>query len=686
MKRHMWTLLLYVIIFLPNNLKLIFKHVLNDEVEIFEGFYFNYISIMMISLSGFISVMMQLLDPYFRKILSSYFSKNSEGTQALNEFGFSDNMPLKMEIVEEHEQEEEENDDEEEKKSKKSSLGKHGNYDRNLNATGVYMPPAIELDVIKSNHSANQHHQNHKHNYQHENPYYNQKLIKENKNVSHLSLENLQTPNFGTTKTNDMESIPVLRESLLIGVTINQNFTQNNQIIINNTKRNSHQIFPKNSLNLNSSNHIRRANETHDLLSNIHNFNNQSVKDNIPNENEAYPSSLQNLRYDNITNIASPLHKLGSHHPTRIKRSSTFEVSKSRNEKQSLTNEGDISFDFMNYHLETTDNIYRMIAISISINQDRRYDKEMHYKAMFKSELPWQQEKFYKESTNCEEYRQENLPDWVNIKNDKNFRKLHLKIEKYCSLVFHHIRVIDKISVDDCINSLNPILNLEKIDECKVSGGRSPNSILYTWDRRMLIKTISEQEKDLLIDKLLKNYHVRMRDTKSLLCRIYGLFRISISDQFSTYVVLMKNMCELPLQTKILTFDIKGSSVDRDCISNSDKKKYLDLTNKNEFKAREYKEEIIKLNKDNVLKDNDLRFLELEFNLSSSNAINLKKAVEKDSEFLEKYEITDYSLLFALHYFNKDDYSRNFKNLGVLKSSDNKYLFCFSIIDFLTVN
>lgn len=680
MKRHMWTLLLYVIIFLPNNLKLIFKHVLNDEVEIFEGFYFNYISIMMISLSGFISVMMQLLDPYFRKILSSYFSKNSGGTQALNEIGFSGKKSLKMEIVEEHEHEhehEEENNEDGDKKSKKNSLGKHGNYDRNLNSTGVYMPPAIELDVIKSNHAANhQHHKNYKYNYQHENAYHNQKLIKENKNVSHLSLENLLTPNFGATKTND----------LLIGVTINQNFTQNNQIIINNTKRNSHQIFPKNNLNINSSNHIRRANEAHDLHSHIHNINNQSVKDNIPNENEISPDSLQKLRYDNITNISSPLHKLGSHHPNRIKRSSTFEVSKSRNEKQSLTNEGDISFDFMNYHLETTDNIYRMIAISISINQDRRYDKEMHFKAMFKSELPWKGEKFYKESTNCEEYTQVNLPDWVNIKNDKNFRKLHLKIEKYCSLVFHHIRVIDKISVDDCINSLNPILNLEKIDECKVSGGRSPNSILYTWDRRMLIKTISEQEKDLFIDKLLKNYHVRMRDTKSLLCRIYGLFRISISDQFSTYVVLMKNMCELPLQTKILTFDIKGSSVDRDCISNSDKKKYLDLLNKNETKAREYKEEIIKLNKDNVLKDNDLRFLELEFNLSSSDAINLKKAVEKDSEFLEKYEITDYSLLFALHYFNEHDYRRNFINLGVLKSSDNKYLFCFSIIDFLTVN
>jgi hypothetical protein len=388
-------------------------------------------------------------------------------------------------------------------------------------------------------------------------------------------------------------------------------------------------------------------------------------------------------------NTALPVHRPNNFHGSNFKRHSTFVIPRHDKQCLILSSEGDRTFDLINYHLETTDNIYRMIAISISVNQDRIYDKERFFKVKFDSPLPWAEDKFYKDRTPCEEYKQENLPDWVSIKYDKSFKKLNLKIKKYNSLVFHHIRVIDKISVDDCIKSLDPILNLEKINESKVSGGRSPNSILYTWDRKMLIKTISKQEKILLVKEVLKNYHVRMRDTKSLLCRIYGLFRICVSDQFNTYVVLMKNMCELPLQTKILTFDIKGSSVDRDCISDTDKKKFVlaevKNENSNDVGSTSNKEEIMKIYKNKVLKDNDLRFLEIEFNLSSSDATNLITAVEKDSYFLEKYWITDYSLLIAIHKFRVDDYRSNFKNLRVLKSSDDKYLFSFSIIDFLTV-
>jgi hypothetical protein len=605
----------------------------------------------MISLSGFMSVVMQLLDPYFRKILRSYFAGRSEGVDHLNESRDISNMSLNIEIVEEQEE------------SNLNVQRRNGAH----NVNGDYQPPPIEMNLLKSSHFP--------HNYN------LTKDINSDSNHTH----HFHTPTFGTTRGNDMENIPVLtRDSKVIGITINQDFSQNNQIIINNPKRVSQVNYPKNTFN-----HLRPCytpqahHHNKELtISPINYKNHDHIKEDKTSENESDTSSVHSLRSDNIS---MPVFAEYSYNSNKFKRHSTFVMP--RHDKQSLilSNEGDRTFDLMNYHLETTDNIYRMIAISISINQDRIYDKERYFKAKFDSPLPWAEEKFYKERTPCEEYKQENLPDWVNIKYDKNFKKLNLKIKKYCSLVFHHIRLIDKISVDDCIKSLDPILNLDKINESKVSGGRSPNSILYTWDRKMLIKTISKQEKILLVKEVLKNYHVRMRDTKSLLCRIYGLFRICVSDQFNTYVVLMKNMCELPLQTKVLTFDIKGSTVDRDCISPSDKKKYLELKNESESKAKDYKEEIIKINKNKVLKDNDFRFLELEFNLSSSDATNLITAVEKDSYFLEKYWITDYSLLVAVHRFRVDDYRSNFKNLRVLKSSDDKYLFSFSIIDFLTV-
>jgi hypothetical protein len=208
-----------------------------------------------------------------------------------------------------------------------------------------------------------------------------------------------------------------------------------------------------------------------------------------------------------------------------------------------------------------------------------------------------------------------------------------------------------------------------------VEGGRGDNSILNTWDGKMLIKTISKEEKKLLKKEMIKEYQKRMRDTKSMLCRIYGLFQIGVSDHVDAYVLLMKNMCDLPNNSRYLAFDLKGSTVDRQCISLNDE----DMINKGHVGT------VIPKLTDKVLKDKDLTLLGIKFNLSSMDARNLVTCVDEDSLFLENYFVTDYSLLLFIHKFNLQDYITNFKNSRIMKSSDGKFLFSFSIIDFLTV-
>jgi len=59
------------------------------------------------------------------------------------------------------------------------------------------------------------------------------------------------------------------------------------------------------------------------------------------------------------------------------------------------------------------------------------------------------------------------------------------------------------------------------------TGGRSANPILFTFDKKYLIKTISKAEKNIFL-KMLPEFHRRMIKDKSLLCRMYGIFRIQI--------------------------------------------------------------------------------------------------------------------------------------------------------------
>ena len=325
-------------------------------------------------------------------------------------------------------------------------------------------------------------------------------------------------------------------------------------------------------------------------------------------------------------------------------------------------------FDLMYYHLELDDNLLRMMAISISLNFDRKYDNNLKYKNYFNSTLPWKEQFFYKEKSYWKEFNEKNIPDWLSVKNDDRFKKFHFKIKTYCSFVFHHIRTIDKVSIDYLIESLDPVKNLSYLNKLKVSGGRGDNSILSTYNKKFIIKTINKEEKNIL-NKMLKAYHKRLKDTKSILCRIYGLYKIELEDKGKIHIILQRNMDSLPEETKLLTFDLKGSTVDRQSINKIDEKLKSNL--------------LMKKYKNKVLKDVDLKILKLNFMLDTNEALNLIKSIKNDSEFLERYEVTDYSLLVFVHKYRQNDININLINSGVMKSYDKKYLFEFSIIDFL---
>lgn len=121
------------------------------------------------------------------------------------------------------------------------------------------------------------------------------------------------------------------------------------------------------------------------------------------------------------------------------------------------------------------------------------------------------------------------------------------------------------------------------------------------------------------------------------------------------------------------TFDLKGSTVDRRIIKRSD----LELIHKNEKFFEKYKK--------STLKDNDFSDLKLSLLLKKEDVNKIITRIEQDTKFLQSYNLTDYSLLLSIHVFIKEDFEKIKDNPRIFRSVEGKYLYCFSIIDFLCV-
>ena len=228
---------------------------------------------------------------------------------------------------------------------------------------------------------------------------------------------------------------------------------------------------------------------------------------------------------------------------------------------------------------------------------------------------------------------------------------------------------MDKLSIDDVLKSLDYKNNMNIINNSKVTGGRGDNSMFRTWDKKLIIKTINDDEKDLLINKMLEEYHAKMKDSKTILAHIYGIFKLELADKGQSIVMLQRNMNDLFTDSNVLVFDLKGSSVDRQII-------------KEEHKTLPQKDLINKYKSD-TLKDTDLDIIGIKFELNPFDGKNILNSIYNDSMFLQKYDITDYSLLVFVNKYNKKNLEKEVGNYNVIAGLNKKYIFNFSIIDFL---
>ena len=709
----------FLITFTPTNIIMIIKYFLGRTK--FQCYYIDYIVIMLISFNGTFLFFVRLFDPLMRNFILNLFLFNREfitkykehllkekrfneslteesliaNNEIINE-SFSEN---KTKIVEFPENFEENGN----KKCKKMNLSMERTKSEEIlykrhkpNNKNIYSSILTKKASQSGNFEMNTFSISNINDYSNNN--------NQNKNADYYCLEinnneNDNKGNLSLIKSNSNSEVNSLKSSNKVNdqdkkIENDKDYEKNN-IITNIKKINLSEDNEKNKncgdtyfhINSFGSSGKENMNNNKNNASILRLRNNTIYKLNAPYINKSYRSNKfqrnktslfqKSIRKNNRLNNISNLSNIRYYRANSITNNcfqSKFKPNTSRRYSSSkitdnFYHEEISSFALMNYHLELNENLIRMIAISISINECRIYDDIKEYQKYYLSTIPWDNKDFYKEKTLFKEYNDESIPNWIGLKSDGRFTNIQFKVMSYSPFVFHHIRLIDKLSIDDLLSSLNPLENIKKIKKMKVSGGRGNNSLICTWDKKIIIKTIDNNEREILTDKMIIDYHCLMKESKSILSRIYGIFKIELKDKGSINVIVQKNMGELPLETKLLTFDFKGSTVDRQTIEKRDT-----ALNRDQL--------LIKY-KNKVLKDIDLGIIGMKFILNFENWQNITNIINCDSLFLQNLEVTDYSLIVFVHKYRKEDII-NFQGCSrILPSKDNKYIFNFSIVDFL---
>ena len=262
-----------------------------------------------------------------------------------------------------------------------------------------------------------------------------------------------------------------------------------------------------------------------------------------------------------------------------------------------------------------------LLGVAVSLQNSKQYE-------IFSNEsmdLTSQDFKHYsRHEINFPNYRKYDLDDDTVEKSDY----LNVKVIDYAPRAFYYLRNLEKIDLDKMIESFLPKNNSQGI---KRSPGKSGSFFISTDDNKYMIKTLKSDELELLKHAFLKQYveHIR-NNPNSLLCRLYGMYNIILGQGDEILIIVMRNVIGDFKDNTIVKFDLKGSTYKR--------KANFDMSNNN-----------------NVMKDLDFNEFEKKLMLSLSSIKNLRDITTKDSKFLCKSELMDYSLFLVKLTLSKEE-------------------------------
>ena len=213
--------------------------------------------------------------------------------------------------------------------------------------------------------------------------------------------------------------------------------------------------------------------------------------------------------------------------------------------------------------------------------------------------------------------------DHFKLNKNTPFPKVKINLIEYYGQKFQKLRKLYRINLEYFFHSISEIQNFNP------SGGKTDADFFMTKDKKYVAKEINSTEFKSFL-KFCPDYityltEIHNSNRKSLLCLIFALFKVN-----KKYYIIMENLYFFIKNEEniVKTYDLKGSELNR-LVFKIKKKQTLPDTN---FQ--------IERNGDPVY-------------MEAKKIKNLMEILKRDTFFLSKKELVDYSLLLVLDVGNK---------------------------------
>ncbi|KAK5172882.1 Phosphatidylinositol-4-phosphate 5-kinase [Saxophila tyrrhenica] len=213
--------------------------------------------------------------------------------------------------------------------------------------------------------------------------------------------------------------------------------------------------------------------------------------------------------------------------------------------------------------------------------------------------------------------------------------KYDFKFKDYAPWVFRELRNKFHIHPADYIMSLTSKFVLTELS----SPGKSKSFFYFSRDFKYIIKTIHHHEHKFL-RKILKDYYKHVEENpNTLISQFYGLHRVKMPFGRKIHFVVMNNLMP-PHKDVHSVYDLKGSTLGREYPED----KLAEKLKNEQFHP--------------TLKDLNWLNRGLNIELGHNEKERFVEQLEKDTKFLKKLKVMDYSLFVATHDLNRGNKDR----------------------------